>query len=144
MEWTDLTYPVELRPDDNGTIMVKFRDFPGGTFGNDKADALVHAREFLVDAIEIYMARREPIPTPSKRGKERIGVPPSVALKVSLYQAMLDRNVSKSRLADLMGQPKQQIDRLFKLRYRSRIDQIDAAFAALGFELQQLHFRRSA
>jgi antitoxin HicB len=144
MEWTELTYPVELRPDDNDTILVTFPNFPGATFGDDHADALAKAREFLIDAIEIYMARREPIPAPSKRGKVRVGVPPSVALKVSLYRLMLERQITKSRLADLMQQPKQQIDRLFKLRYRSRIDQLDAAFEALGCEVDQLHFRPTA
>lgn len=135
---TDVTYPVRLRADDNGTMLVTFADFPGATFGDDAADALAHAREFLIDVIEAYMSRREPIPPPTSSGRTRVAVPPSVALKVSLYQALLERNLTKAALANLMGQPKQQIDRLFKLRYRSRVDQLDAAFTALGLHLRRV------
>ncbi|HTV02335.1 MAG TPA: helix-turn-helix transcriptional regulator [Luteitalea sp.] len=144
MEWTDLTYPVDLRPDDNDTILVTMPGLPGATFGSDRADALVKAQAFLIDALEFFMTAREPIPAPVKRGRLRVGLPPSVALKVRLYQALLDANISKARLAEQMGQPKQQIDRLFKLRYRSRVDQLDAAFAALGLAVDQLQFRKTA
>lgn len=130
-------------------MLVTFADFPGATFGDDAPDALAHAREFLIDVMEAYMSRREPIPPPTSSGKTRVAVPPSVALKVSLYQALLERDLTKAALASLMGQPKQQIDRLFKLRYRSRVDQLDAAFTALGLHLRRMdvatsHVSRSA
>ncbi len=140
MEWTELTYPVDLRPDDNGTVLVTFADFPGATFGENEADALAHAREFLVDALEISMARREPIPPPTAKGTVRVAVPLSVALKTTLYSAMLAGDMTKSRLAAKMDQPKQQIDRLFKLRHRSRIDQIEEAFTALNLSLRRVLF----
>jgi hypothetical protein len=34
-----------------------------------------------------------------------------------------------------MGQPKQQVERLFDLRRASRMDQMESAFAALGKRL---------
>ena len=51
---------------------------------------------------------------------------------------MLKRGTTKSALAARMGQSKQQIDRFFKLRHRSRADQIDAAFSAMGLTLESV------
>jgi antitoxin HicB len=128
---TPFTYPVVLEPDDNGTVMATLPDFPGATFGETREDALAHARDLLITALEDYMSRRQDLPTPSA-GRLRVGVPPSVALKVAVYQEMLRRRMTKTALAARMHQPKQQLDRLFNLKHRSRADQIDAAYDALG------------
>jgi len=66
----------------------------------------------------------------------RVGLPPSVALKVTVYQEMLKHGLTKAGLAARMHRPKQQLDRFFKLRYRSRADQIDAAWRALGLTVR--------
>jgi len=44
--------------------------------------------------------------------------------------------VRKAELARRLGIPKANIDRLFDLRHRSRLDQIEAAFKALGKEIR--------
>lgn len=132
---TSLTFPAVLDADDNGTVMVTLPDFPGATFGDDAEDALVRAQDLLITAIEDYMSQRKPIPTPSA-GAVRVGLPPSVALKVTVYQEMLKRGLTKAALAARMHQPKQQLDRFFKLRYRSRADQIDTAWSALGLTVR--------
>jgi len=130
-----LTFPVLLDDDDNGTVLVTLPDFPGATFGEDADDALARAQDLLITALEDYMSRRQPIPAPSA-GSVRVGLPPSVALKVTVYQEMLKRGLTKAALAARMHQPKQQLDRFFKLRYRSRADQIDAAWNALGLTVR--------
>lgn len=132
---TSLTYPVVLEPDDNDTVLATLPDFPGATYGATRAEALAHAQDLLVTAIESYMARRQPLPIPSEGGDGRIALPPSAALKVAVYRAMIERGIKKVELATRMGQTKQQIDRLLRLRYRSRADQIDGAFAALDLTL---------
>src|SRR5438046_5269233 len=54
-EIDSFTYPVELKRDDNGTILVTFPDVPGAiTFGEDEKDALEHA----VDALETMLLAR--------------------------------------------------------------------------------------
>ena len=53
-------------------------------------------------------------------------------IKVELYQAFGASGISKSELARRLAIPKTVIDRLFDLRNRTRLDQIEAAFAALG------------
>src|SRR5207249_1965214 len=41
-------YPLDLEPDDNGTLLVTSKDFPElTTFGTDEADALRHAADAL-------------------------------------------------------------------------------------------------
>jgi antitoxin HicB len=55
--------------------------------------------------------------------------------KVDLYRAFLESGLRKEEFARRIGIPKTHIDRLFSLRHRSRLDQIEAAFAALGKRL---------
>lgn len=117
-----LTYPVVLDADDNGTVMATLPDFPGATFGENRDEAVARARDLLIDVMEDYMARRQPLPLPSPGGDARVGVSPSVGLKMFVYREMLQRGLTKAALAARMGQSKQQLDRFFKLRYRSRSD----------------------
>ena len=134
---TQLTYPVVMNPDDNGYFTVTLPDFPGATYGKTEAEALKQARALLVDVIDNWMTLRRPLPEPSS-GKVRVALPPSMALKVAIYQEMLSRGLTKTALAARMRQPKQQLERLFKLTHRSRADQIDAAYEALNLTLTGL------
>ncbi len=61
-----MRYPVKLKRDTNGTILVGFPDFPEAhTFGEDNQDALLRAVDALETVIQAYMADRRPIPSPS-------------------------------------------------------------------------------
>lgn len=62
----DPCYRVHLTPDDNGTILVTSDDFPElTTFGDDRANALWHARGALEEAIEARITDNEPVPRPA-------------------------------------------------------------------------------
>jgi len=131
-------YPVALQPDDNGTVLVGFPDLPWvHTFGSDKADALARAVEALESAFVAIIAEREPIPVPSRPGRRQpaIALPTLSAVKVALYEAMLQAGLRKSDLARRLGWHLPQIDRLLDLRHASRMDQLEAALAALGKRL---------
>jgi len=81
------------------------------------------------------IAEKRDIPRPGKvRGKHvrPVTVPALAAAKVELYQQLRAAHITKAELARRMGQAKQQVGRLFDLRRYSRLDQIEAAFAALG------------
>jgi antitoxin HicB len=54
---------------------------------------------------------------------------------VLLYRAMRERGVRKADLARRLGWHGPQIDRLLDLNHASRLDQIEAALAALGKRL---------
>jgi antitoxin HicB len=54
------------------------------------------------------------------------------AAKTELYREFLASGIRKAELARRLGIPKTNVDRLFDLRHQSRLDQIEAAFQALG------------
>jgi antitoxin HicB len=70
------TYPINLQPDDNGTLLVTSDDFPElTTFGENEAEAIVHAADALEVMVAQYLRRGLPIPTPSPaRGRPTVVV----------------------------------------------------------------------
>jgi antitoxin HicB len=148
-------YPVVLEADDNGTILVTCPDLPEvTTWGQDEQDALRHAVDAIEEALAGIIARRERIPEPS-RPSARVGsarrrklnlaiaakpnaavsipaLTPLTEAKIALYRAAFDARVSKAELGRRLGWHSPQIDRLFNLNHRSRIEQIDQALRALG------------
>jgi antitoxin HicB len=55
--------------------------------------------------------------------------------KAELYMAFDASGIRKTEMAHRMGISKVNVDRLFDLTHHSRLDQIEAAFRALGKEL---------
>ncbi len=130
-----LKYPVKFTKDDNGTILVTSSDFPElTTFGDDRADAELHAVDAFEEAIAARIAGREDIPMPS-RGRNLVRLPTQMAVKVVLYQAMREQGVHKAELARRLNWHTPQVDRLFDVRHASRLDQLDSALAALNKQL---------
>ena len=87
----------------------------------------------------MLMERGLDVPRPSRAvGKKTVLVClPSVVddARIELYTAMRAAGVRKAGLARRMGIHKQQVERLFDLDHASRIEQLEAAFAALGKRL---------
>ena len=130
-------YPVVLEPDDNGTVMVTFPDFPEAqTFGEDEADALARASDALATIVDGYIRARRPLPTPSATSSHTAELSPLMNTKVELYNAMQTLGVSKSDLARLLNWHSPQVDRLLNLTHSSQVDQLDAAVKALGGKLR--------
>jgi len=125
-------YPVVLEPDDNGTVMVTFPDFPEAqTFGDDEADALVRASDALATIVDGYIRSRRPLPAPSD-GQHFAELSPLMSTKVQLYNAMQTLGLTKSDLGRRLNWHAPQIDRLLNLTHSSQVDQLDAAAKALG------------
>jgi antitoxin HicB len=77
----------------------------------------------------------EPLPAPARRRGAKFRPVPLPALqcaKVSLYTAFLKSGLKKAKFVRRIGIPKTHIDRLFSVRHHSRLNQIEAALAALG------------
>ena len=130
-------YPVEFERDTNGTILVSFPDFPEAhTFGEDNEDALVRAVDALETVIQGYMADRRPIPPPSPGYNHNVRLPTQAMVKVLLYQVMLEKRISKSKLARDLHWHRPKVDRLLDLRHASRLDHIDAALEQLDARLE--------
>jgi antitoxin HicB len=125
-------YPVVLEPDDNGTVMVTFPDFPEAqTFGDDEADALTRASDALATIVDGYIRARRPLPMASD-GQGFAELSPLMSTKVQIYNAMQTLGVTKSDLGRRLNWHAPQVDRLLNLTHSSQVDQLDAAAKALG------------
>ena len=126
-------YPVVFEPDDNGTVMVTFPDFPEAqTFGEDETDALAHANEALATIVDGYIRSRRPLPLPSEISGPAAELTPLMSAKAELYNAMQSLGVTKSILGRRLKWHPPQVDRLLNLTHSSHVDQLDAAAKALG------------
>ncbi len=133
-----MQYPLTLKPDRNGTIIARAIDVPGAlTVGRDEPDAVAQAVDALVTLFAHLMSEGEPIPQPSRprRGQRRAVLPPQVAAKLAIYEAMRGAGLTQIALADRLGCDPRQVRRLLDLDHRSRLDQLEAALAALGKRL---------
>lgn len=134
-----LRYPVILKKDSNGTLLVTAPDFPElVTFGENKAEALARAVDAIATVIQGRISDREKIPKPSeaKRGQFHVSLSTLIAAKLALYDLMIKTKTRKADLARKLGVHAPQIDRLLDLDHESRLDQIDSAVRALGKELE--------
>ena len=130
-----LSYPAVLKRDTNDTILVSFPDFPEAhTFGDDERDALARAADLLEDVLSDYIENRREVPAPSKARKRdrHVTLPVLTEAKVSLYREMRAAGARKAELARRLGCHMRQVDRLLDIHHASRLDQIEAAFAALN------------
>jgi antitoxin HicB len=130
-----MEYPVTLTPDDNGTVLVKFKDWPAQTFGEDRDDALRHAVDALTTMIDTYIKDGRDIPRPSTKGRDRVTVPALVEAKIRLYEAMRAAHVGKAELGRRLDVHLPQVDRLLAMKHGSKLEQLEAAFGALGKRL---------
>ena len=61
-----MLYPANLINDDD-KILVTFDDIPEAvTFGKNRNEALIHAKDALDTALSFYAERGSPLPKPSK------------------------------------------------------------------------------
>jgi antitoxin HicB len=132
-------YAAHFEPDlEDGGYVVTFPDFPGVTQGETLAEAESMAADCLATIFTHYIEQGEEIPKPGKyRGKNirYLSVPALYAMKAELYAAFLEAGIRKAELARRMRIPKTNIDRLFDMNHKSRVDLIDEGFRALGKEL---------
>jgi len=129
-----------FEPDaEKGGFVVTFPDFPWGvTQGDTEEEATEMAMDAIGLVIEELIRRGKEIPRRSKvRGRKYrlIRLPVFQELKTALYMRWRESGVKKGDLARRLGIPKTHVDRLFDLRHHSRLDQIEAAFRALGRQI---------
>lgn len=131
-------YPVTLTPDDNGTYLVGFPDFPeANSIGGDQSEALLNAVDALESVLDMYFDQRRAIPAPSKGepGQHLLALPALETAKVLLWNEMLEKKLRKADLARMLNVHMPQIDRLFDLGHSSKIEFVEQAAKALGKSL---------
>ncbi len=130
-------YPVTLTKDGN-SIIAEFFDVPEAkTVGSDEDNVLAWAQDALVVALSGYLDEKKDIPKPSKPkvGQISVVLPPVIASKLAIYQAMREQRVTQADLAERLHCDARQIRRLLDLDQHSRMDFIDDALHELGKRL---------
>jgi antitoxin HicB len=127
-------YPYELLPQPEGGFTVIFPDVPEAiTQGDTEKEAAAMAEDALVTALSFYTDRSEPLPRPSPaNGRPLAYVPPLVAAKLALHDAMIADGVSNVTLARQLDTDEKSVRRLRDPLHQSRINQVDAALRVLG------------
>ena len=122
-----------------GGYTVTFPDFGYGvTQGETDEEAMDMAQDLLILTIGDYIREGKQLPAAARRRGAMFRPVPLPALqsaKVDLYTAFLESGLKKAEFARRIGIPKTHIERLFSLRHHSRLDLIEAAFAALDKRL---------
>jgi len=128
-----LGYRIKLEPDDNGTFLITCPALPEvTTFGENESDAIHRAVGAIEEAIAARMADGEDVPEGHQRGPRLVRLPALTVLKVELYRQLRGASITRAELARRLGWKRESVDRLFRLDHASRLEQIEAAFAALG------------
>jgi antitoxin HicB len=131
-----LSWQALFEPAEEGGFVVTFPDLGhGATQGETEEDALEMAADFLLCVVSDYIGSGEPLPEPKKRRGRKyriVQLPALAAAKVEFYRAFLASGVRKAELARRLGTSKGNIDRLFDLNHSTRIEQLEAAFYAIG------------
>jgi antitoxin HicB len=125
-----LAYRIELTPDDNGTLLVTCPALQEvTTFADDADEAQVVASEAIEEALAGRIARGEDIPASEGDG---VSLPLLTELKTGLYRACRQQGVIRAELARRLDWYRESVDRLFRLDHASRLEQLEAAFHAVG------------
>ncbi|MEA9994311.1 type II toxin-antitoxin system HicB family antitoxin [Pseudomonas sp. 10B1] len=131
-------YPVIILEDENPGVAVMAPDLPEfNSAGDDIADALRESVDGIETALSIYVDQRRPIPQASKPdpGQYVVRLPAVTVAKIVLWNTMMERDMRKADLRRLLGVHQVQGDRLVDFLHTSKMEQIEAALAALGKRL---------
>ena len=130
-----MRYPVTITPD-GGQFTVTFPDVPEAvTFGGTREEALTHAADALLTVFDAFMKDRRDIPAPSATTNDVVELPALETATLELYRTMRHANIGKAELARRLNWHLPQVDRVLQVKHGSQLEQMEAAFAALGKKL---------
>lgn len=131
-------YPFVMDPQPEGGFTVTFPDVPEAiTEGDTAGEARERAEDALATALSFYTDGAKPLPTPSAaRDRPVAMVPPLVAAKLALHDAMVAAGISNVELGRRLGLDEKSVRRLRDPLHRSHIGQIEAALRVLGKRLE--------
>lgn len=141
-----MIYLVDCIPDDNDTLMGVCEAFPEiNTFGEDVPHVFLNALGAIEEAVAARIAGGQDIPAGASQealktvgdredGSTRICVklPALAGLKIELYRMLRGDGQTRADLARRLDWNRESVDRLFRLDHRTRLEQFEAAFKAMG------------
>ncbi len=128
-------YPCTLHEDEEGGFTVEFPDVPEAITGaRTREEALDLAQDALAEALAARIHDRRDIPSPSRLTLDQylVPVPPVMAAKCALYQAVREQGLTKVAFASQLGVVEGTVRQLLDPRRRTHIGQVDAALRHLG------------
>jgi len=132
-----MQYAIKLTFAD-GVHIASCRDLPAlNSVGDTQTEALQESVDALALALQGLIDERRPIPRPSekKRGEHWVALPALDVAKLGLYEAMRAKGMRKSDLGRLLHIHAPQVDRLLSLTHQSKLEQVEAALARLGYRV---------
>ncbi|MCH7306594.1 type II toxin-antitoxin system HicB family antitoxin [Acinetobacter sp. NIPH 1852] len=134
-----MEYAVRIVPEGDAFV-VSSRDLPEL---NSVGYSLDEAKQEALDGIETalmiyYMDGKKTIPLPSEaqEGEFIVRLPAQVAVKVALYNEMLKQKITRAELGRRLHWQQAQVNRLWSLDHSTKLENIEAAFHALGREIE--------
>ncbi len=126
-------YMAEIVADPDGGYLVTFADVPEAiTHGDDRAEAIVSAREALGLALRGIVQDGRPTPRPAAKTGIAIPVDPEDAIKLAVIAAFKDAGISKRELARRLGKTENEARRILDPDHHSKIGPMQDAMQALG------------
>ena len=147
-----MEYAALFEPAQEGGFVITIPDFGWGVSqGDTEEEAREMAAALLQTLVQEHIRKGEALPRPAKRRGRKyrlVSLPALQSAKAELYMAFLASGIRKAELARRLGIPKTTVDRLFNFENHTRLDQIEAAFAALGkrlsIEISDAEFKPAA
>jgi antitoxin HicB len=137
-----IAYKITMQPDDNATLLVTSPDLPGlVTYGENRTDAIAHARDAIEELIASEIADAHPVPRPRRSARlaaneALVTLPTLTSLKLQLYWALAEAGITRAELMRRLDWNRESVDRLFRLDHASQLSQLEAAFVALGRKVE--------
>lgn len=127
-------YPIIVHQE-NDHFWSSCPDIPEAhSAGDTREELLRNALDGIELALSIYVDQRRAIPAPSECAEDQapIALPLATCAKISLWNAMCERGMNKADLAALLGLSHTAASRLVDFEHKSKIEQLEAAMAAIG------------
>ena len=131
-------YAIRFEQDTAPGVAVFCRDLPElNSFGDNREHAISEAVDAIETTLSIYVDQRRAIPaaTEPEAGEHVVHLPTVTVAKIALWNEMVRRDMRKADLCRLLGVNPVQVDRLVDFLHTSKMDQVEAALAALGLRL---------
>lgn len=135
-----MVFPISIEPDDNGTVLITCPSLPEvTTFAEPGPEVFERARDAIEEALAARLAHWQDVDLPGPEivtaafdAGHAVKISLQSSIKVLLFLACKQELITRAELVRRLGWHREQVDRLFRLDHNSRLDQIDAAFRALG------------
>ena len=130
-----IAYPAMFEADEAARILVTLRDLPeAATDGADIHEARSEAADLLDSALMFRMKYREDVPAPSKKrkGEEIIAPDTAVAMKIALYLAMQNLDITAAELSRHLDVDYREAQRILNPHHATKTARISEAIEATG------------